>query len=66
MVNPSTSASDSDIFISNSAGSISEGITGGVQGNWERSDSSDSGSVMIMTAYDSNFLQISLGHKLQL
>ena len=56
MVNPSTSASDSDIFISNSAGSISEGVTGGVQGNWECSDSSDSGSVMIMTAYDSNFL----------
>ena len=56
MVNPSTSASDSDDLISNSTRSLSEGVVGGVEGNWERSDSSDSGSVVIMTAYDSDFL----------
>ena len=56
MVNPSTSASDSDDLISNSSRSLSEGVVGGVEGNWKRSDSSDSDSVVIMTAYDSNFL----------
>ena len=47
MVNPSTSASDN--LILNSTSSLSEGVIGGVEGNWERSDSSDSGSVVIIT-----------------
>ena len=56
MVNPFTSAFDSNDLILNSTRSLSEGVIGGVEGNWERSDSSDSGSVVIMTAYDPNFL----------
>ena len=56
MVNPSTSASNSDILISNSNGSLSEGVIGGVQGNWECSDSFDSSSVMIITLLMTQFL----------
>ena len=42
-------ASDSDNLIFNSTSSLSEGVIGGVEGNWESSDSSDSGSVVIIT-----------------
>lgn len=50
MVNPSTSASDSDKnLISNSTKSLSQGVIGEVEGNWECSDSSDSGYVLIIT-----------------
>ena len=66
MVNPSTSASGCDNLISNSTRSLSEGVIGGVQGNWERSDSSDFGSVIYDSAYYSNFLLVCLSHKLQL
>ena len=68
MVNPSTSASDSDNLISNSTKFLSEGVIGGVEGNWECSDSSDSAWFChdYESAYDSIFLLISLGQELQL